>query len=317
MSAVRARRSPASRAWIWLVALLLGLVLVAVLVIALFDLWPEPPRRASGPPPGQVVVPLSSVPLRAFEKIRREHLFVPGTTNPSVAYLDPEDVRAQGIMTTSEILGRVLARDKASGYAFTENDFLPPGTREGLVAGIPPGMRAIRLPAERVDGLFGLRAGDRFDLVSTVPLNRSVGGEIDMTGVLGGQGGLSASGMSASVQLIVQNGYVVSPIGTRAAPVFSQTLTRGAINQSRPIQEIVIAVAPQEVFAVTQALAVKAELTCVPRSGNSEEPVADPSNLHGNGTAHPGIGPGGMSVVETIRGAERGFRAVPRSGPDR
>ena len=57
------------------------------------------------------------------------------------------------LVNVSDVIGRVLEHEKTPGYVFTEADFLPKGTREGIVAGIPAGKRAIRLSADRVDGL--------------------------------------------------------------------------------------------------------------------------------------------------------------------
>jgi hypothetical protein len=83
------------------------------------------------------------------------------------------------ITNIADVIGRVLDHDKEPGYVFTEADFLPPGTREGITAGIPAGKRAVRISADKVDGLYGLHAGDRFDLLATMPIeaSRSSGGQ--------------------------------------------------------------------------------------------------------------------------------------------
>ena len=84
--------------------------------------------------------------------------------------LDKEYVEERGILVAEELLNRVLATDKEAGYVFFEENLLPPGTREGPTAGIEPGMRGLRVAADKIRGLHGLRRGDRFDLVA----NRAV-----------------------------------------------------------------------------------------------------------------------------------------------
>src|SRR6266550_4471959 len=68
-----------------------------------------------------------------------------------VVFLPPRAVTKEMLLNISDIIGRVLDGDKKPGYVFTDADFLPRGTREGLVAGIPAGKRAIRISAERVE----------------------------------------------------------------------------------------------------------------------------------------------------------------------
>jgi hypothetical protein len=245
-----------------------------------------------------------------------------------------------------DIWGRVLDHDKPAGFVFTERDFLPRGTREGIVAGIPAGKRAIRVEADKVEGLFGLRPGDRFDLVATLPIDTSRGGAgqaFNVGGVYGQQMALQARlsnwQKQATVRVMVQNGVVVQPMTTRQVPVFSRTLTQGGITRMRPIQEIVIAVDPDEVAKLTEAIAVEAKISTVPRSGRPDDPVNSVtpdlqpvSPFTGPGTAPgpirtasastsdstqdaalgPPTAPAGFSMVETISGSKRELTAVPR-----
>ena len=84
------------------------------------------------PNAGKVPTYVSRAPISAYTQVKKEHLdivYLPRV--PEVAITD-----AKGI------IGRVLSRDKSAGYVFTEGDFLPQGTKPGLVAGIPPGKRA-------------------------------------------------------------------------------------------------------------------------------------------------------------------------------
>jgi Flp pilus assembly protein CpaB len=238
------------------------------------------------------------------------------------------------LVKLSDIMGRVLDHDKQPGYVFTENDFLPKGTREGIVAGIPPGKRAIRVLADKVEGLYGLRAGDRFDLVATLPIDGRGGTAqaFNFGGVYGQQLALQAKltnwQKQATVRVMAQNAVVVEPMATRQVPVFSSSLTQGATTRMKPVQEIVIAVDPDEVARLTEAIAVEAKISCVPRSGRPDDPIDSVtpdlrpvSPFTGPGTAAfaassaPAGGIQGappFSTVETISGTKRELTAVPR-----
>ena len=223
---------------------------------------------------GMVAVPTSARPIDAYTKITRDHVWDGRSGNISVVYVPQDQVTPQMMTHLSDILGRVLKKDKAAGYVFTQNDFLPQGARHGLVAGIPPGKRAMRVKADKVEGLFGLHRGDRFDLVATLPIDvRNAEKALTLGGPYGKQLSLNAELSNwheqATVRILVQNGVLVEPMVTRQIPVYVSSLTRGAITRNRPVQEIVIAVDPEEVAPLTEALAVGATISCVPRSRSS------------------------------------------------
>lgn len=284
--------------------------------------WRTPQRSTDG----LVPVPVAARPIPAYSRIVRDHFWNPQAQRLAVVYLPPATVTPDMIVRLGDILGRVLDHDKPAGFVFTESDFLPKGTREGLVAGIPPGKRALRVESERVDGLFGLRAGDRFDLVATLPIDAKGGqSAFDVGGTYGAQLALQARlsnwQKQATVHVLVQNGVVVEPMTTRQVPVFARSLTQGAITRMRPVQETVIAVAPDEVARLTEAMAVEAKIATVPRSGrpgdelDSVTPDLTPVSPFSSPTA-PGAAAGGptgpFSMVEHIAGGQRGLMAVPK-----
>ena len=227
---------------------------------------------------GMVAVPISARAIHAYTKITRDHVWDSQSSNISVVHVPQDQVTPVMMTNLSDILGRVLKKDKAAGYVFTENDFLPQGARHGLVAGIPPGKRAMRVKADKVEGLFGLQRGDRFDLVATLPIDvKNAEKALKLGGPYGQQLSLNAELSNwheqATVRILVQNGVLVEPMITRQIPVYVSSLTRGAITRKRPVQEIVIAVDPEEVAPLTEALAVGANISCVPRSGHPDDPV--------------------------------------------
>jgi Flp pilus assembly protein CpaB len=248
----------------------------------------------SSPPPraGMVPVPISARAIPAYTQVTRDHIWNPQMGELSVVYLHPSQIGPTMIRNIGELVGRVLKYEKPAGYVFTNDDFYPKGTRPGLVAGIPPGKRAIRVDAERVFGLQGLSQGDHFDLVSAVPV------ENDRSGV--------GSRKQASVLPLVQNGLVVQAVSVRSLPTTSSSVIRGTVNGSKPVQEVVIAVDPSEGVRLTEALAVDARILCLPRSGRPGEdaasvmPVLAPRAPAPTAPAAPAL-----VTIETINGKKR------------
>jgi hypothetical protein len=204
---------------------------------------------------------------------------------------------------------------------FTKSDFFPDGTRPGLVAGIPPGSRAMRVQADKVDGFFELRPGDHFDLMATLPIdtksnptqNLSFGGTFAQA--LSLQAQLTNWQKQATVRCIVADGIVVEGLMTRQVPVYSTTLTQGALTRMRPVQEIVLALKPDEVARLTEAIAVDAKIQAVPRSGRPGDPQDSTTpDLRPFSPFDTGAGPTGrgLTVVESIVGSKRQLHAIPR-----
>lgn len=300
---------------------LLGVALWATGVIAV-PAWRTQERSTAG----LVAVPVAARAIPAYTRVVRDHFWNPQAQRLAVVYLPPTSVTPEMLTRLGDILGRVVDHEKPSGFVFTEADFLPKGTREGLVAGIPPGKRALRVESEKVDGLFGLRAGDRFDLVATLPIDAKGGqSAFDVGGAYGAQLALQARlsnwQKQATVHVLVQNGVIVEPLVTRQVPVFSRSLTQGGITRMRPVQEAVIAVEPDEVARLTEAMAVDARVSTVPRSGQPGDPQdsvtpdlrpVSPFAAPSGGAAAQGAPAGPFSMVEHISGGQRGLMAVPK-----
>jgi Flp pilus assembly protein CpaB len=282
---------------------------------------------------GLVAIPTAARRIPAYTRLTRDHFWDPRTNRLTVVYLPPRSVTPEMLAKLSDVMGRVLGHEKAPGYVFTENDFLPKGTREGLVGGIPAGKRAVRISADKVEGLYGLHPGDRFDLLATMPIdaNRSGGQAFNVAGAYGQQLALQARltnwQKQATVRVMVQNGLIVEPMATRAVPTFQNTLTDGGVTRTRPIQEAVIAINPEDVARLTEAIAVEAKITAVPRSGRPDDavnsrtpdlrpvsPFTSPGSGASAGVESDATGQGArpFRVVETIMGQKRELTAVPR-----
>ena len=316
---------------------------------------PEAPPALTPPAEGKVRVLISAREIAAYARVTRDDLFNPQRAAFSYIDLDAPFVEENGVLTdVSSIIGRVMARKKRPGFAFTESDFLPEGTRPGLAGGIPPGKRAMRIDVELVRGIIGLNPGDRFDLVAARDVEpprpssaaRRDGDAPAFSGVYSelvrsGAGSSTPSAPAAAqkkarVDVIVQNGVVVSPIETRLIPTSSSSLTAGQINGTRPVQEMIIALAPEEVSPLMAAIRLEADLTCVARSGHPDDPEESltpglgddeedapdtdgPSGAEdgADGSMLPaGYEGSGMTVIETLVGGERVLTPVPRARED-
>src|SRR5439155_24415071 len=120
--------------------------------------------------PEGVPIPLTVQPVPAFTQVTREHVMDPKTLDLVITYLPPQSVASTGLLTFDKIIGRVLKSEKAAGYGFTERDFFPPGTRPGVVAGVPSGKKAFVLQADKIGGVHGLRGGDDIDVLATLAI---------------------------------------------------------------------------------------------------------------------------------------------------
>ena len=218
--------------------------------------------------------------IPAYTRIRRDHLWDRRNNRLAVIYLPPQAVTKEMLVNITDVLGRVLDHAKEPGYVFTETDFLPPRHARGLVAGIPAGKRAIRISADKVEGLYGLH--DRRSLRHRGDdADRAPGARGGQTFNFGGpysqevalQAQLSNWDKQATVRVIVQSAVIVEPMATRGVPTVQTSLTDGAATRTRPVQEVVIAMEPHEVALLTEAMAVDATLTTIPRSGRPDDPV--------------------------------------------
>jgi len=309
-------------------------VVVIVGALAAFGLVDLSRLRSSEPSTaGFIAVPTPAKVIPAYTRVRRDHLWDASRARISVVYLPPRVVTPEMLVSISDVIGRVLDHAKEPGYVFTDSDFLPKGTREGIVAGIPAGKRAVRISADKVDGLYGLHAGDRFDLLATMPIDASRGSGSQSFGFSGPysqqlalQAQLSNWDKQATVRVIVQSAVVVEPMITRGVPVYQSSLTEGAATRVRPVQEAVIAIDPEEVAPLTEAMAVNAKLTSIPRSGRPDDPLnsrtpnlqpvspfSTPESFGENESElAAGQDTGAYKVVETIMGQKRALTAVPR-----
>lgn len=262
---------------------------------------PEPDRTGQLP----AVVVAREVP--AFTKIRPEHLRLPDG-DLSLMWLPQETIEAkkasgEWLVSLSDVVGRVLKRDKRPGLIFTPNDFYPEGTREGIAAGVPPGKKAITVETSKIRGLDLLRQGDSFDLFVSLPRSqREVSRPTAEYGLL--VGGIKPPDLRVSqisrqsgVKLVVEQGEMITLTkGRQQTTQGVQTLTPDANSNNRrqsTTQTLAtIAVDPLEVLPLMEALSLdrldgakardpedsRIDLFCVVRSGRGDD-VAEEAEL--------------------------------------
>lgn len=256
---------------------------------------------------GMIGVPVATVDLPSYTEIRLEHLLKAQTGELAAVYLPQESILDSTIVDPVDLVGRVLARPKSASRVFSESDLMPIGTRPGIVAGIPNGQRALRIDATKVSGIVGLRQGDQFDLVATYPGSNRNGAVESVYG----SAALSGSGaQSARAQLVASSATVVSELESRALP--------GAAGgrSGKIVQEIVIALAPDEIPSVTEALEVAKRIDCIPRSGlpTTESPTA--ASPVASSSPQPRRGVNSLydePLIDVIEGDRRSLRVLPGS----
>jgi flagella basal body P-ring formation protein FlgA len=244
---------------------------------------------------GKLAFPALARPVAAFEKLTRDDFINPQTRQLNVIWL-PEATASVASRNMSELIGRVLSRDKQAGMVLTESDFMEQGTRPGLAAGIPPGKFAVTIPASEVTGLDQLRNGDRFDLLVALPEGEDTepisGSEPAVlfggikppslrVGQLSRQHGvkrLVTDGML--VTLFSENGRSTTGPSGLTVPPSNQSSGR---SRTKPTTKVVaeIAVDAEEIGPLTQAISLDTQLTCVLRSGQPGAAQDDQFNPDG------------------------------------
>jgi hypothetical protein len=296
---------PATTFWLMGAALVVLGTLGSVAVLAALGVVELPFLRKSAPPArsyeGLVAIPISARAIPLHTKVTRDDLFDAKTATLKVVHLPPDQVRPTMLTRLEDILGRVLRRDKTAGYAFTEDDFYPRGTRPGQSAGVPPGMRAVALDTEKLHGaISGLKAGDRFDVVATVqPEGPRLGART--APVL--PPGIAAAEAPAHplqrphVKLVVEGGVVVTALPPPPKKGSKETRTRKD-------HEIVVGILAGEVPQLEAALASNARLTVLARTGQPEEAGLE-SRVPDHDPPPPPPPPRPTAVIELFRGMKR------------
>jgi len=237
---------------------------------------------------GLVAIPKSLSAMSAFEKVNREDVYDRTLGEDSYFWLpkDQVDAHPEWITRVEQVIGRVMARDKRVDFVFSENDFLPEGSRVGLSGGVPDGKQGFFLDAEQIPGLRLLKIGDRFDLMASLP-EESANAQAEY-GLL--VGGIKARGNKPiplnGVRLLVQSGTMIAltngrSMTTQGALEFDAVDSRGRPTTQTRDEQVAIAIDAEEVVPLTQALGDQLKIHAVARSGQKVESVSPVNELAG------------------------------------
>ncbi len=120
-------------------------------------------------------VVMSAMPMEPGERIVSSKLWNPEQGTFNHQYLDKDLGKDREYLTLpQEVVGRVLARPKAANQTYTEGDFLPKGSPEGVLGLIPDGLEIVPLDPKKIKGIELLGFRDRFDLRAMVEADESV-----------------------------------------------------------------------------------------------------------------------------------------------
>jgi len=304
---------------------------------------PVQPTEPVGPPPGSVRLILAGRDVPAYSQLSPDALRAP---NGQFQFIDiPEESLQPGTLrTVADLAGRVLRADKRRGFLFTEADFFPKGTRPGLTAGIPPGKRAVALPAEKIQGIALLRAFDTFDIVASIPIKEtSAGGKADSRAKTKAKSeadettGIGESTVEEDVEeipnpirqansvVLARHAVVVLPAERLKAMTPDEApAARRAAGRTPPApapapvaplnpdeQDMVIALEPEEITALTQAMATGAVLTAALRTGRLESDEMAAKAIPDRIVESPEPERSTIHVVEKLVGRHRDVTKFP------
>jgi flagella basal body P-ring formation protein FlgA len=242
---------------------------------------------------GQLAFPAIVRPMNAYDALTKDDFINPQTKQLNVVWL-PEATAQVASRNMAELIGRVLRREKQAGMVLSEADFLEKGTRPGLVAGIPAGKFAMSIPASGIAGLEQLRGGDRFDLLVSLPMRD---GEDQLTNSEPAAlfGGIKPPSLRVGqlsrrhgVKHLVTDGMLVTlfsgskrstngPTGLTVTP--SSSKSKSTSTPAAVFAEL--AVDPDEIGPLTEAISLGTKLTCVLRSGLPGGDVGDAMSTEG------------------------------------
>lgn len=187
-----------------------------------------------------IPVPVCARPIPIFTAVQPQDLADPQTKTIKFSWVDPDKAKEKGFFTQySDIVGRVLRKDKNPGFAFTEADFYPKGALPTPANAVEQGKLGMYVDPAKIPGLGDLKQGDTFDLMGV------------QTGIKDANG--------------QKNGTVASSLVTGGKVILA--LRMQANGRPKPGEQMFIQVTPQEHVDLQSALAAGARISCAARPG--------------------------------------------------
>jgi SAF domain len=204
----------------------------------------------------RVPVLVTARDLSPGHAVQRADVWDPLNKNFRVVMMPRDSVNPEWILRWGEIEGRVMARAKLKDKAFRTSDFLPKGTRPGVAALVPAGMRMVNIPHGRIHGLDALRYQDRFDLIAQVAISED---QIEEA-----QDAIEGLSRDRRLELERLRGSAKRTQVCKDAMRLPDLPSSGAGSKA----PIAIAVAESEVHRLVEVLEGKDDLACIVYSGN-------------------------------------------------
>lgn len=245
------------------------------------------PNQAAKPSrEGKVAIPRTLFALKAFEKVRREDVFDRELDDESFFWLPKSTVEKNPEWVTSldQIINRVMARDKGKDFVFKKSDFLPEGSRTGIIAGVPAGKQGFFLDVEKIPGLRFLKQGDRFDLIASLP--KESNDSNTEYGLL--MGGIKVRGGKPipinGIRLLAKGAQMIAlttdrSMTTQGGLELSSTDSNGRVSSRQRDERVAIAIDPEEAIPLTQALGDQLKIHMVAQSGQADTQASPEINL--------------------------------------
>ncbi|MEO1616366.1 MAG: hypothetical protein AAFV88_10990 [Planctomycetota bacterium] len=184
----------------------------------------------------------------------------------------------------TDVIGRVVKSDKSPGFAFAESNFFEVGTPSGLAGATPPGMRAMTLEAAQLAGVHRISRGEQIDLVANIPLQKlnrfeyATGSQLPGSElVIDPSRANRDQEKETTARLVARQAIVLTPVVRRVSTETSASLSEGKRLLSVPIEEVVLAVAAEDVSSVTAALELGATVNVLVRSGRVDAEQTRPA----------------------------------------
>ncbi len=267
-------------------------------------------RQAPGVPEGTVAVPVAIRHIAAYQKVTRDDLLNPQSAQPRFVYLRPTKGPNAPITNLADIIGRVLRHDKDPVYVFTEADFFPRGTEPGDAAAIPPGKRAMTIDASKLSGIYPALPGNHVDLVASQVIDNKGAKGPNYSSLLANPNAIPPGAVKrATFTVLVQDGVVITPV-TRRDSTYMGTgdgLMPSQVVKKKPVEEIMIAMDPDEVPKLTEALAAGETINCFLHSAQPTTAAAEKTEIP---DAPDTTQPAGHAV-EKIVGRQHNFVYLP------
>ena len=117
--------------------------------------------------PGSKQIVVVSEPLAPYQEFN-ESIWQGNRRRITSRIVSSEDARFDDALTVDDVrfyYGRVFGRAKSRGDSLTTADFLPPGTKPGLAAGVPAGYTFFPVADREIEGLDSFAAEDHIAIL--------------------------------------------------------------------------------------------------------------------------------------------------------